>query len=329
VKKILVIRLSSIGDIVLTSAVVRCIKQQLPGADVHFAVKRAFLPVVEASPYIDRIHIFEGDIHSFVAELRAEKFDFIADLHQSLRSRRIRMKLRVPSKGFPKLNFRKWLLTGLKINIMPPVHVVDRYFRAVAPLGVVNDGKGLEYFISPGDEFDLQQLPPAFRNGFVAFAIGAKHATKRLPEHKIIEICTHLHAPVILLGGPEDEERANRVAQACGPEIISLCGRISLSQSASLVRQSTRVITHDTGLMHIAAAFRKKIISVWGNTVPEFGMYPYMPGDENNSVIIGVKNLKCRPCSKLGYDRCPKGHFRCMEEIDVKEVVRTWREEGR
>jgi ADP-heptose:LPS heptosyltransferase len=321
-KKILIIRFSSIGDIVLTTPVIRCLKQQIPGSEIHFAVKKAFFPLVEANPYIDKIHLLEDDLKGFAKKLKDEKFDFIVDLHQSLRSRYIRKALKVPSAGFPKINVRKWLLTRFKINIMPDVHLVDRYFKATSDLAVVNDGRGLDYYIPPKDEFDLASLPAGFREGFTAFVIGAKHATKRLPDHKIISICKKLDRPVILLGGPEDAGKAEIIAAACGPMILSMCGSLNLNQSASLVRQAEVVISHDTGLMHIAAAFRKKIISIWGNTVPAFGMYPYMPGDEEKSAIIEVKGLKCRPCSKLGYDHCPKGHFRCMEWIDEEAVRR-------
>jgi ADP-heptose:LPS heptosyltransferase len=322
-KKILIIRFSSIGDIVLTTPVIRCLKLQIPGSEIHFAVKKAFLPVVKANPYIDKIHILEDDLKGLTQKLKDEKFDFIVDLHQSLRSRKIRLSLGTPSHGFPKLNVRKWLLTKLKINLMPDVHVVDRYFKAASKLGIVNDGKGLDYFFPSADEYDLAKLPAGFRAGFAAFVIGAKHATKRLPDHKIISICKKLDMPVILLGGPEDAGKAEMIATACGPMVLSMCGSLNLNQSASLVKQAKVVITHDTGLMHIAAAFRKKIISIWGNTVPELGMYPYMPGDKEKSTIIEVNGLKCRPCSKLGYERCPKGHFKCMEWIDEERVKLT------
>jgi len=260
-KKILIIRFSSIGDIVLTTPVIRCIKNQCPGAEVHFAVKKAFFPVIQANPYIDKFHLLEDDLKSLREKLRNEEFDFIVDLHQSLRSRYIRKTLWVPSAGFPKLNLQKWLLAKFKINLMPDIHIVDRYFKAAAPLGVVNDGKGLDYFIPGKDEVDLASLPDGFRNGYTAFVIGAKHATKRLPEHKIISICKKLNGPVILLGGTEDEGRAEKIASACGPLVLSMCGSLNLNQSASLVRQAMAVISHDTGLMHIAAAFRKRIVS--------------------------------------------------------------------
>jgi len=319
--KILIIRLSSIGDIVLTTPVVRCIKMQVPGAEVHFAIKKAFLPVVSASPYIDKIHLFDGSLKSFTQELKAEKFDFIVDLHQSLRSRYIRQKLGTPTLGFPKLNFQKWLLVWFKINLLPDTHIVDRYFMAAAPLKVKNDGKGLDYFIPEDEVYDIAQLPVSHREGFAAFAIGAKHATKRLPAHKIVTLCLQLDIPVVLLGDREDAVIGSAIAEACGPAVHSLCGELTLNQSASVVQQARYLITHDTGLMHIAAAFRKKIISVWGNTVPAFGMFPYMPGDEDRSVIIEKHGLKCRPCSKLGHQKCPRGHFKCMEELDMPWVA--------
>jgi ADP-heptose:LPS heptosyltransferase len=321
-KKILIIRFSSIGDIVLTTPVIRCLKQQIAGAEIHYAVKKAFFSVVQANPNIDKFHLLEDDLKGFVNRLKEEKFDFIVDLHQSLRSRYIRRSLKIPSAGFPKINARKWLLTRFKIDIMPGIHVVDRYFDATSSLGVVNDGKGLEFHIPPEDEYEHASLPAGFRDGYTAFVIGAKHATKRLPDHKIISVCKKLGRPVILLGGPEDAAKADMIAAASGPMVLSMCGKLSLNQSASLVRQAQVVISHDTGLMHIAAAFRKRIVSIWGNTVPKLGMCPYMPGDEEKSVIIEVKGLTCRPCSKLGYDQCPKGHFRCMELIDEEEVVK-------
>ena len=321
-KKILIIRFSSIGDIVLTTPVIRCLKQQMPGSEIHFAVKKAFFPIVKANPYIDKIHILEDDLKGLTKRLKDENFDFIVDLHQSLRSRKIRISLGNPSRGFPKLNVKKWLLVKFKLDLMPDIHIVDRYFKAAVKLGVVNDDKGLDYFIPAEDEYGLANLPANFQQEYAAFVIGAKHATKRLPDHKIISLCKKLNMPVILLGGPEDAGKAEIIASACGPSVISFCGSLSLNQSASLVRQAKVVISHDTGLMHIAAAFRKRIVSIWGNTVPKLGMYPYMPGDEEKSTIIEVNGLKCRPCSKLGYDRCPKGHFRCMEEIDEEAVKR-------
>ncbi|MFD2785281.1 glycosyltransferase family 9 protein [Hymenobacter rubripertinctus] len=340
--KILILRFSSIGDIVLTTPVIRAVKQQVAGARVHFATKPAFRGIMENNPYVDRVHCLTGSLGELVAELRAEQFDFIIDLHHNLRTSLIKARLGVKSASFDKLNARKWLLVNWKVNTLPRVHIVERYLAAAAPLGVRNDQQGLDYFIPGPDEVDVATaLPPAFQHGYVAFAIGAQHATKRLPVERIIELCGLLRQPIVLLGGPADESTGHIVEAAfdagvagsppapgripdspshfpplpptVGPQTIiyNACGRFNLNQSASLVRQARLVVSHDTGLMHIAAAFEKEILSVWGNTVPEFGMYPY----RTEFRILEVSGLSCRPCSKIGYAQCPKGHFRCMRDI--------------
>jgi ADP-heptose:LPS heptosyltransferase len=318
--KILVIRFSSIGDIVLTSPVVRCLKQQLPGAEVHFLTKAGFAGVVRDNPYIDKVHILEDDLSRVISDLKSEKFDYIADLHHNLRSARVKTALGVKSSAFNKLNIEKWLLVNLKFNRMPSAHIVDRYMQTVASLGVKYDDGGLDYFIPEKDQIQLSDIPEPFSKGYYSFVIGAKHATKRLPDFKITEIIKHINLPVILLGGKEDLTSAEAITAQTGILVYSACGKYGLNSSASLVKQSKFVITHDTGLMHIAAALRKKIISVWGNTVPEFGMYPFLPSGEGESVIIENRNLSCRPCSKIGYDKCPKGHFKCMTETDVDQI---------
>jgi ADP-heptose:LPS heptosyltransferase len=321
-KKILVIRFSSIGDIVLTTPVIRCLKEQVPGTEIHYLVKKQFLPVIKDNPHISKVWEFDDNFDELIPLLRGENFDHVIDLHKNFRSLFVRLKLHCPASSFPKLNFRKWILVNLRVNLLPGIHIVDRYFNAVKKLGVINDGQGLGYFIPPGEEVDLQTLPVAFRTRYTVFAIGGRHYTKILPEEKIIEIARKLTAPLILLGGEEDRERGDRIAAAGGDGVYNVCGKLSISQSASLIRQAKTVITHDTGLMHIAAAFRKSVISIWGNTVPEFGMYPYFPEEyRNNSVVFEVPGLSCRPCSKLGYRECPKKHFKCMKEQDTDAIV--------
>lgn len=331
-KKVLLIRFSSIGDIVLTSPVVRCLKEQL-GAEVHFLTKKAYRGIVDTNPNIDKVYALPERFGELIRELKEEKYDAIVDLHHNLRSWRVKRGLRgTPSFAFDKLNLEKWLLVNFRINRLPGVHIVDRYLAAAAPLGVVNDGKGLDYFIPPGQEVALRDLVHEFsleketrecllEGRFLAFVIGAAHATKRLPVHKIVSICRKIRLPVLLLGGLDDQQTGDAIVTAAGAHVLNGCGKFSLHQSASLVRQALRVITHDTGLMHIAAAFRKDIISVWGNTIPEFGMAPYYPEGIWANTCVQVSGLPCRPCSKIGFQKCPKGHFRCMETIDENRIV--------
>lgn len=316
-KKILIIRFSSIGDIVLTTPVIRCIKEQKPDLEIHFLTKASFKSILETNPNLTKIHTIDKDVKKVMAQLQKENFDFVVDLHNNIRSIQTKNGLGKPSSTFKKLNFKKWVLVNLKIDKMPKVHVVDRYMDTVAQLSIKNDNKGLDYFIPAKDEVDINLLPTSHQSGYIGFVIGAKHFTKQLPIEKIISICKKINKPIILLGGKEDVARAEEIEKAVGSNIYNACGKYNLNQSASIIKQASKIISHDTGLMHIAAAFKKEIISVWGNTVPSFGFTPYLP--DSKSKIVEVKNLSCRPCSKIGYDKCPKGHFKCMMEIDETE----------
>ena len=319
--KFLILRFSSIGDIVLTTPVVRCLKQQVPEAEVHFATKRAFATLLENNPHIDGCHYLDGSLRDLVRQLRAEQFDYIIDLHNNLRTRLIKLQLGVKSYTFDKLNWQKWLLVQLKINVLPNQHIVDRYLATVASFGVTNDGQGLDYFIPYKDQIEPDWLPPTHRSGYVAYAIGGQHATKKLPVVRMIELCAKIDYPVVLLGGKEDQEAGAAIEAAVGSAMIyNACGRYNLNQSASLVEGARVVFSHDTGLMHIAAALQKPVYSIWGNTTPLFGMYPY----QTPYTVLENNNVACRPCSKIGYARCPRGHFRCMNDLsfdfEIKEL---------
>ncbi|MBK6446279.1 MAG: glycosyltransferase family 9 protein [Bacteroidetes bacterium] len=324
--KFLIIRFSSIGDIVLTTPVIRCLKQQVPEAEVHFLTKHVFESILKCNPHIDKLHLLADNYPELVSLLKKEKFDYIIDLQHNQRSLRLKSALHVKSFSFHKLNIEKWLMVNFHIDKLPRVHIVDRYLDTLKSFGVTNDGKGLDYFIQPDTENVLERLPSNFQNGYIAFVIGAKHYTKQLPADKIVSICKKINFPVVLLGGKEDSDKGAYIAAQLGDNVYDATGKFSLNESALLVKQALRVITHDTGLMHIAAAFQKEILSVWGNTVPEFGMYPYWgTGDggrgTEGGVLIEVKGLSCRPCSKIGFTKCPKRHFRCMLDQDEKRII--------
>ena len=313
--KILIIRFSSIGDIVLTTPVIRCIKQQVKNVEVHYLTKKTFKSVLDHNPYIDKLHLLEDSLSSTIEQLKVENFDHIIDLHHNLRTRIIKFQLKVPSSSFDKLNIEKWMMVNLHLNKLPAIHIVDRYLQTAEFLKIQNDGKGLDYFLA--QNYDLKELLPASHQSYVAIAIGAQHATKRLPQSKLVELCRLIRQPIVLLGGPDDVFHAEEICRLSGNHVFSGCGKFSLDHSAFLVKECQKLITHDTGLMHIAAAFNKPIISIWGNTIPEFGMYPYQA---DNSVIVEVKGLPCRPCTKIGYDKCPRGHFKCMNNIDLNSI---------
>lgn len=327
----------------LTTPVIRCIKQQLPDAEVHYLTKPQYRGIMEHNPHIDVLHVLDKPLWQKSLELKHRGFDLIIDLHNNLRTRIIKGIIDAPAHSFNKLNFEKSLLVNFKINTLPDLHIVDRYLDTAKVLGVVNDGKGLDYFLPPTFTFNPDiQLPESF----VSFAIGAQHSTKRLPNAKIVEVCKHYGQTILLLGGKEDTENGEWIAQQSGNHVINLCGKLNLHESAYVVSKSIKVITHDTGLMHIAAAFQKEVISIWGNTVPEFGMTPYYGNieyrnskfEKNNSnqnlkseisnpkseipySKFEIRNLPCRPCSKIGFKKCPKGHFNCMNLQDTAAIA--------
>jgi ADP-heptose:LPS heptosyltransferase len=284
--------------------------------------------MVEANPNIDKIYYLEDSLNDLIKALEKEKYDFIIDLHRNIRTTIIKLRLRTKSKAYDKLRIRRFLYTNFQINFMPNCHVVDRYFEAASPLGIENDGEGLDYYIPEKDEVESTWLPESHQNGYVAFVIGATGWTKILPFEKMVELCDKINKPIVLVGGKEDFETGERLVKFFNSPtndthideglkklgkkavIFNGCGKFNLSQSASLVKQAQVVFGHDTGLTHIAAAFKKTVFSIWGGTVPN-NFYPY----GTRFYLIENTKLNCRPCSKSGRSKCPKGHFKCMKDL--------------
>ncbi len=322
--KILIIRFSSIGDIVLTTPVIRAIKEQIPTTEIHYLTKKSFLSILENNPNISKVHTIEKSINECISLLKNENFNYVIDLHKNIRTFRLKWKLGVKSFSFNKLNIEKWLLVKFKINKMPDIHIVDRYFQAVEKLGVHNKKYACQLIISRQQVVNTQDLFDLRPKSFVAVAIGAQFATKTLPVEKLIDILSQVEYPIILLGGPGDVERSKLLIEGLknhSQKVINAVNQFSLMQSASIVEQAKVLLTHDTGLMHIATAFNTPIVSVWGNTVKELGMYPYFPDNDELFSIHEVPKLDCRPCSKIGYAKCPKKHFNCMMLQDTKKIA--------
>lgn len=320
--KFLVVRFSSIGDIILTTPVIRHLKQQVEDSEIHYLTKSEFTSILEANPYVDYVHSLNGNMSAIITELKKVGIDYIIDLHHNTRSARIKYGLKRMDFSVSKLNIQKWLYVNLKINRLPDLHMVDRNLNTIRSFISAKDDLGLDYFIPDKEQVLLSSLPVEYQKGYIGLAIGAQHQTKKLPVDSLIELCSKLSFPVIILGGPADRDTGEAIISSLpGKHIHNACGMYTIHQSASLVQQAVLLITHDTGLMHIAAAFNKKIISVWGNTVPAFGMYPL--NADPSSVIFEVPDLNCRPCSKIGYQKCPKKHFKCMIEQDIPGIAKS------
>lgn len=309
--KILVIRFSSMGDIIYTTPVVRCLKKQLPDAEVHFLTKSAFKYIYDNNPYVDRLLLLKPTLAETIEEIKSEKYDYIIDLHNNLRTSLIKLRTGIKSSTYKKQRLRKWLSLKFNLKLVPPIHLVERYLKTVKFLGVKNDGKPIDYYVKA--EYDLDKLlPESYQRKYIAFVIGATHFTKRMPNEKIINICRQIDLPVVLLGGADVKANGDAIANAIGDKIYNACGVTSLDESVFLVSKAQKVLGFDTGLTHIAEAFNNPIGSIWGGTVPELlGVQPYMV---KGAEVIGVE-LPCRPCSKFGLEKCPLGHFKCMTDI--------------
>lgn len=318
VQRILIIRFSSIGDIVLTSPIVRLLRKRFPEADIRFVTKGQFADLVEHNPHLNGVFLLRDSLKQLADELQDFHPDLVVDLHHNLRTRILKTLVGGKWKSFQKLNVEKWLKVNLKVDRLPNTHIVDRYLETITDFGVENDEEGLEFFF-PKD-FKKPEVPTELKNGFVAVVVGAKFKTKQLPAQKLIDVCNGISKPILLIGGSEDQSLGEAISNTANGTVVNGCGQYSLLESAWMIRESDLVITHDTGMMHIAAAFKKKIISVWGNTIPAFGMYPYLPNGDAG-FVSEVHGLSCRPCSKIGFDKCPKGHFKCMEEQDISAII--------
>lgn len=325
-QKFLIIRFSSIGDIVFTTPVIRCLRKQYADAEIHFLTKPENKIIVESNPYIDRVLLLQESLFSTILELRREQYSAIIDLHNNLRTFVIKQLLFKPTYTYKKLNFEKELLINFHFNILPKyLHITERNLAAVNALGVKDDGEGMDYFISPDNHVDIEKLG-LNSNNFLAWVIGAKHFTKILPIEKVVE-SIHLFRQafptkkIVLIGGREDAEMAKKIGLNFKENVINACGKFNLSESVSILNQCEMAIAGDTGLLHIAVALGKPVVAIFGSTVPEFGVFPkYGKFKTQPSKIIEVKNLNCRPCTKFGRNTCPKGHFLCMKGIESQKI---------
>ncbi len=317
-KKILVLRFSSIGDIVLTFPVVAALKAAYPDCQIDYVTKPAFRHLLEACPGLSHIFTLESSIRQLRKDINFQSYDAVLDLHNNLRTLLLTAFSGVKVYKYPKNNWNKWLLTRFKIKQERRQHVVERY------LSTLKQAFGLEvlapenpYEIPESEQFSIQDATGFTPRKYVAFAIGAQFATKRLPTDLMIKLLQKMEHPLVLLGGKEDQPTAHEIVAVLGGEkVVSMVGQLNIHGSAWLVKNAAALLTHDTGLMHIGACFEVPIHLIWGNTVKDFGMYPFRL-EQENCFQYEVENLKCRPCSKIGFQNCPKGHFACMRQQDL------------
>jgi len=322
--KVLIIRFSSLGDIVLTSPIVRCLHLQLE-ATIHFVTKKVFADCVRFNPHIAQLFFLEDSINLLIEELKKQRYDLVIDLHKNIRSKKITKALGVKYYAYNKQSIERWMLVNLKRDFIKGTHVVDRYFSAVSALEVSNDKLGLDFYIDPHAENIVDKISKKDHRihpaSYIVIVAGTAHFTKTIPQEKILDIISKVNYPVILLGGPGELKVWKNINCAGTKNFVNLVGITSISESAALIKNALAVITPDTGMMHIAAALEKKILVVLGSTTEELGFMPYMPQKPGRYTIIQDLVLKCRPCTKMGRSSCPKRHFKCMKNLKTESII--------
>jgi heptosyltransferase-2 len=324
--RILIVRLSSMGDIILTTPLIRALRARHPEAEITFLTKRSFAPLVADSPHLTRViayHPAQQSLLSLAKELRAARYTHLLDLHGTLRGRALRLLVPGPWRGYRKRRVEREVLIRFKKNIYRDnVPEPERYFEAAADLDVRPDGQPPEMFVHP----DAQEradawLRKALPNDrpLVALVPGAAHFTKRWPVESWQALAAKLgkagHA-IVVLGGPEYARECTAIAAAGGPHAANAAGPFGLQETAAVLGRSQVCIVGDTGVMHMASATRTPIALLLGPTVGTFGFLPYRA----ESIVI-ERDMSCRPCSAQGGPRCPLGHHRCLREISAEQVL--------
>lgn len=326
--KILLLRFSAIGDLVLTSPVARHIKAVFPEAEVHFFTKKTLAEIISHDPNIDKVHVWEKhNFHEALSLLKQTQFDYVLDLHKNWRTLRVVVSLKAPFFQIDKQTIERQLLTKLHWPSLTIRHVTDRYLEVAQRWAkslskeIVNDGNGLSLFLPPHVVTEISQKIHTL--GFpveksIAVVLGATHATKKwLPAHFITTL-NQLGKPVVLLGGEGECEDAAMIANALKVPVWNTTGKYGLLESAAILKMAQCVLAHDTGFMHIAVAFRKPLVVLWGSTAPTLGFAPYQ---SSQHISLEVENLHCHPCATIGLAKCPKQHFKCMKDLAPSRVV--------
>jgi len=326
--KALVICGSSIADVVFATPLIRALKVQLDDLELHVFADLSAAFTLDENPYVDNIHFSVESIWQNYRRLKKQKFHFVVNLSEEWSAACITVLLRTKSYTLKSLRWKRWLMVSLKIDQLPNKHLVLRMFGCVQALGLKPDELGLDYFIPEKDKVSREWLPPEFQGEYMVFCINANYNTRKLPIDRMIELCDKVNKPIVLLGEKDDFETGEVVGSFFGKSVsvtydkglfdlnkrtvvYNACGKFSFNQMASIIKQSRAVFTFDNDFIPVASALKRDIYGLWGNTILMFGKYPY----RTKFIVLENNRLECRPCSSKGFDKCPRGHFRCMNKI--------------
>jgi len=336
--KILVLRFSSIGDIVLSSPLLRVLRARFPKSQIDYVTRAEYAELVRSNQNINYTYEFDAasgfaGLRALKKRIQAEHYNLLVDIHGSLRSRYVRA-FSGPAQmvAIDKREKERAALVRLKKDLYKEVvPVSQRYIETVAHLGVQDDGKGLELHIPDEILFRVSGKMSGMNLNHFENVVGlcptARHATKCWPKERFIELgvrcARNRSAKVLIFGGTSDAAYCDEVALSIGKSanqqcVTNLSGNFSLLETAAAMEYCDAIVTNDSGLMHIAEARQRNLVAIFGSTVRQFGFFP----QNKNSVVLERNGLYCRPCSHVGRSSCPEKHFRCMTEISVDDVYR-------
>ena len=331
-EKILIIRMSSIGDILLTTPVIRLLKHKFPASKIDFVIKKNFAQVLADHPQVDRFYIFDkhsenSSLRAIKKEIRQQQYDLIVDLHNNIRSRFLTLGSRAKlifhyRKGIvPRFFHVKFKLKFSKV-IVP---AYQKYIKCLKLYGIEDDHQGLDFYVHPKIEQQVRKKYGYFwqedKLSIIGIVPGAQHPTKRWTSEGFSSVINYLvekgKYQIILFGNQDDRKIAATLDLPSSSKILNSIGELSLREAGALMKCCDAVVTNDSGLMHLASALKKKVVAIFGSTTEELGFFPYL----TEHIVIQNNSLTCRPCSHIGRKKCPKKHFKCMKDISTQHVI--------
>ncbi|MFH1541216.1 MAG: glycosyltransferase family 9 protein [Elusimicrobiota bacterium] len=329
--KILIIRLSSIGDIVLATPLIRCLRTAVLSAQIDFLIKKEYSEILTNNQYISNLKFFENNIFETAKKIKKEKYDFILDIHNNFRTFLFTIFSGTKILRYKNYLLQRFFLVEFGINLYKKkIPVFQRYLKTAELLGVSYDNKGLDFFIDEKIKIKSESVFGGYKNQYVGICPVAVWETKRWQKENFVEIAKRIlekrDCEVLIFGGKNNFQYCEDIKIQIGLKAKNLCG-LSLQETANVLKKCKYLITNDTGLMHIADALKVRTISIFGPTVEEFGFYPQvaelsqttkLPQTATSKIIS--KRFSCKPCSTKGSNKCPVGDFRCIKNISVEEV---------
>jgi lipopolysaccharide heptosyltransferase II len=331
-EKILIIRLSSIGDVLLTTPVIRLLKIKFPGSKIDFVIKKEFAQVLADHPQVHRFYIFDNhtensSLRAIKKEIRHQQYDLVIDLHKNIRSyfltigSRAKMILHYNKGIVPRFFYVKFKLRFFK-EIVP---AYLKYINSLQPYEIEDDHQGLEFYVDADVKNQVKQKYGNFwhetNQSIIGIAPGAHHPTKRWTSEGFSAVINYLvdkgNYKIILFGNLDDRKIVASLAIHSSQNVLNTAGELSLCETGALMDFCDLVVTNDSGLVHLASALKKKVVAIFGSTTEELGFFPYL----TEHIIVQNNSLKCRPCSHIGRKKCPKKHFKCMKDIPAGQVI--------